>query len=500
MKIFTAEQIRRWDAFTIEEENISSSDLMERAARACVQWIEMHFPMTGSSRLFHIFCGKGNNGGDGLAIARMLIRKKYRVQVWICETGGTESRDFSINFTRLDSMKADCRKISAAGALPSLKQDDIIVDALFGTGLNKPLSGIAASLAELINRSGCEVISIDIPSGMMCDRSSRGLTVVHARHTLSFSEKLCFMMAENEALSGIVHLIDIGASRRFPQQEGSPLRITDRDEVKKRIRARPRFGHKGTFGSGAMITGSYGMIGAAVLAAKGFIHSGAGKLTCFIPACGYTVMQASVPEAMCRTTAEHYHENPSLPEGLQALGIGPGIGDRENYPGMLKSLFNGGLPMVIDADALNCIGKHKDLISEIPKGTIITPHPKEFERMFGNATDDFDRLDTAIKQASALQIFIILKGHRTAVVTPEGTVFFNSTGNPGMAKPGTGDVLTGLLTGLLAQGYDPESASILGVYLHGLAGDIAAGIHSEQSMTALDIIDCMGRAWKDLLN
>jgi NAD(P)H-hydrate epimerase len=276
--------------------------------------------------------------------------------------------------------------------------------------------------------------------------------------------------------------------------------ITEREEAKSLILPRPQFGHKGTFGSGALLAGSYGMMGAAILAAKGFLHSGAGKLTCCIPTCGYTIMQAAVPEAMCLITGENVQETPDLPKGLKAIGVGPGIGVHEQYKKILETLFESGQPLVLDADALNMLGSYRTLIPRLPSGSVITPHPKEFENIFGKAGNDFERLNMAIRSAGELQIHIVLKGHRTAIISPEGNVHFNSTGNPGMAKPGSGDVLTGLLTGMLAQGYTAENACILGVYLHGLAGDIAAGIQAEQAITAMDIAECLGKAWKDMLN
>lgn len=500
MKIFSAEQIRLRDAITIEEEKISSADLMERAARRSVQWIDLHYPLAKTNRLFRIFCGTGNNGGDGLAIARMLLKEKCKVCVFICAGSSRESNDFSINLTRLQNMKADIRQIKDSGSLPAIQKDDIVIDAMLGTGLNKPLTGLMAEVADHINRSKAEVISIDLPTGMSCDRSSRGQTIIRARHTLSFADKLCFMMAENEAYTGRIHAIDIGTSHLFAEREESMMTVTERDEARSLIIPRPLFGHKGTFGSGALVAGSYGMMGAAILAARGYLHSGAGKLTCCIPSCGYTIMQAAVPEAMCITTGENIQDIPTLPKGLNAVGAGPGIGIHDKYPQVLNALFDMACPMVLDADALNTMSTYRELIPRMPPGSVITPHPKEFENLFGKAANDFDRLHKACHESAALKIFIVLKGHRTAVISPSGKVHFNSTGNAGMAKPGTGDVLTGLLTGLLAQGYEPEKACMLGVYLHGLAGDIAAGIFSEQSLTAMDIADCLGKAWKDLLN
>jgi NAD(P)H-hydrate epimerase len=500
MKIFSAEQIKRWDTHTIEEEKIASVDLMERAARRCVQWLDLHYPLTKTQRLFRIFCGQGNNGGDGLAIARMLIKEKCRVQVLLCESSHRKSDDFRINLTRLEHLKGDINIITASESFPAIHKDDLIIDALLGTGLNKPIEGLMADTVNHINRSGCEVISVDIPSGMFCDRSSMGLPMIHAKHTLSFSDKLCFMMAENEPFTGKLHAIDIGASRLFLKEEASKMYITEREEAKSLILPRPQFGHKGTFGSGALLAGSYGMMGAAILAAKGFLHSGAGKLTCCIPTCGYTIMQAAVPEAMCLITGENVQETPDLPKGLNAIGVGPGIGVHEQYKKILETLFESGQPLVLDADALNMLGSYRTLIPRLPSGSVITPHPKEFENIFGKAGNDFERLNMAIRSAGELQIHIVLKGHRTAIISPEGNVHFNSTGNPGMAKPGSGDVLTGLLTGMLAQGYTAENACILGVYLHGLAGDIAAGIQAEQAITAMDIAECLGKAWKDMLN
>jgi len=500
MKIFSAQQIQKWDAFTMEHNNISSEELMEKAAAASTQWlIKNLFPNAALSD-YKIICGKGNNGGDGLAIARLLIKEKYSVKIFIVEIGSKESKDFIANLKKLQGLTPEIYFIKSKVDLPLFEKNDIIIDALFGTGLNKPLDELPAIIVKHINNSKSEVVAIDIPSGMMCDTTSKELTVIQAGHTLSFSQKLAFMMAENEKHTGQIHQIDIGLHPAFALSENCQIEITEHLYIKSLIKPRSSFAHKGTFGSAAIIAGSYGMMGAAVLAAKGYLRSGAGKLTTHIPSCGYNIMQTVVPEAMCKISGTHFIDATDLPNDLDAIGIGPGIGRNESNTLVLQSIFRSGIKMVIDADALNTIGLNKTLIQEIPEGTVITPHPKEFERIFGMAKNDFHRLNMAIENAARYKIYILLKGHHTAIISPEGEVYFNNTGNSGMAKPGMGDILTGLITGLLAQQYSQKEACIIAAYLNGLAGDIAAELHSQQALTAIDVINCLGQAWKKLLD
>lgn len=497
MKVLSAAEIRSWDQFTIQHEPVASIDLMERAAGACTDWIIKH--CTGAAS-FAVFCGKGNNGGDGLAIARMLIEKNFPVTVYILEFGHLGTDDFQTNLARLHQLNAaDIRFIQSEEQFHDLPPGQAIIDALFGSGLNRALEGVTAKLVEHINLSGHEIIAIDIPSGLFVDRSSKGHPIIKALHTLSFQcYKTALLMAENARYTGEVHILDIGLHPAYYEELPVQHELTDDAMIASVYRPRDRFAHKGHFGHALLMAGSYGKIGAAVLAARGCLHSGVGLLSCHLPRCGYEIMQSSVPEAMVHTDQQE-HWLARTEEDLSkydAIGIGPGIGTAPETRMLLHELFDAYRnPVVIDADALNCISQQKDLLKLVPAGSILTPHPKEFERLFGEAANDFERMERALLQARELNAVIMLKGHHTLIATPDGKAFFNATGNAGMATGGTGDVLTGILTGLLAQGYSSVEAAILGVYLHGLAGDLAAAELSMEAMAAGDLVRFLGRAF-----
>lgn len=498
MKIFSAPQIKDWDVFTIEKEPISSIDLMERSATACYRWlIKNNF----AEKHFHIFCGKGNNGGDGLAIARLLILNNCKTSVYILEFGKIGTDDFKTNLERLHIVSTDIHFIQSADFFPALKQDDVIIDAILGSGLNKPLEGITAQLVDHLNKSNAEIIAIDLPTGLFADKSSADNTIIKATHTLSFQNyKLTFLLPENEKYCSDVHLLDIGLQQQFEEQEPADFELIDFELIKAIYKPRLKFAHKGTYGHAALLCGSKGMIGAAVLTSLACLRSGVGKLTAYIPQCGYNIMQTTVPEAMVFTCGEDYLSSATAIEQFNAVGIGPGIGLYPSHKKLLAELFEAvHTPIIIDADALNIIAQNKELLKTIPLHSIITPHPKEFERLFGKSENYFERLTMAQTKSKEFNIYIVLKGHNSFICTPEGKGYFNSTGNPGMATAGSGDVLTGIITGLLAQGYSPLESALFGVYLHGLAGDYAAKKYSCEAMLAGDIINCLGDGFKSIL-
>lgn len=497
MKLFSAEEIRAWDQYTIQQEPISSIDLMERAAGKCVDWLERN---NYTDRPFHIFCGKGNNGGDGLAIARMLSERNQSVTVHILEFGHKGTDDFQANLARLHQLvDITTRFVQTEENFHELTTNDLVIDALFGSGLNRGLEGVTANLVNHINQSGCTVISIDIPSGMFTDHSSKGNVVIKASRTLSFQcYKLAFLVSENSEFIGEVHILDIGLHPDYYKSVSSKYELTDKEIIHSIYKPRNRFSHKGNFGHALIIAGSYGKIGAAVLASKACLRSGVGLLSCHIPKCGYDILQTALPEAMLMTDFNSSFIT-KIEDDLskyKAIGIGPGIGTASETKLMLRQVFNNYKdPVVLDADALNNMATQKDLFGLIPPGSILTPHPKEFERLFGETTNDFEKIELASQKAKELNVVIVLKGHHTLIAIPEGKALFNSTGNAGMATGGSGDVLTGILTGLLAQGYSSVDAAILGVYLHGLAGDIAAERLSMEAMMAGDITESLGQAF-----
>jgi len=499
MKILKADQIRSWDQYTIGHEPIASIDLMERAATKCFEWLDDNGWFVHP---FAIFCGKGNNGGDGLAIARMLAERGCKASVYILEFGHKGTDDFQTNLARLHQYPSvDIHFIQEESNFHTLSQETVIIDALFGSGLTRPLEGFTANLVEHLNNSGCTVIAIDVPSGMSVDQSSKGNKMVKSNYTLGFQcYKLAFLVAENAAFIGDVVILDIGLLSDFLTSLEADLELIDKPIIRLIYKPRNRFAHKGNFGHAMIIAGSYGKIGAAVLAAKACLRSGVGLLTCFVPKCGYEVLQTAVPEAMVMTDANSSIITKIDDDVLKydSIGIGPGLGTASETRAAVKELISiYKKPMVMDADALNGLSMEKNLPS-LPPGSVLTPHPKEFERLFGECKDDFERIEKALNNAKLINCTIVLKGHHTFIACPNGKGYFNNTGNAGMATAGSGDVLTGVITSLLAQEYSSEEASILAVYLHGLAGDIAAKESSKEALIAGDIIDSIGKAFKQL--
>jgi ADP-dependent NAD(P)H-hydrate dehydratase / NAD(P)H-hydrate epimerase len=497
MKILKADQIRSWDQYTIEHEPIASIDLMERAAAKCFEWLDDNGWLVQS---FAVFCGKGNNGGDGLAIARMLAERGCKVSVYILEFGHKGTGDFQTNLARLHEYPAvDIHFIQDETILHPLSIDTVVIDALFGSGLTRPSDGITSKLIDHINNSGCTIIAIDVPSGMSVDQSSKGNKIVKANYTLSFQcYKLAFLVAENAAFIGEVVILDIGLLPEFLTSLETNFELIDKPIIRSIYKPRNRFTHKGNFGHAMIIAGSYGKIGAAVLSAKACLRSGVGLLTCFIPKCGYEILQTALSEAMVMTDVNSSIITKIDEDVLKydSIGVGPGLGTASETRAAIKELISVyKKPMVIDADALNGLSMEKNLPS-LPPGSILTPHPKEFERLFGECKNDFERIEKALQNAKLLNCLIVLKGHHTFIATPNGKGHFNNTGNAGMATAGSGDVLTGMITGLLAQNYSSEDASILAVYLHGSAGDVAAEDFSQEAMIAGDIIDSIGKAFK----
>ncbi len=496
LKILSAKQIKELDQFTIEQEPIAPIDLMERACHAFVDWFVTHFR---PDKKIGIICGPGNNGGDGLGIARMLKELGYSVKVWIVKGDLKESESFKINLEKVQS-KIASYEISKESDRGLFTGCDVLIDAVFGSGLSRPARGIFAQVISCINQTDAIRIAIDIPSGLFADSPSDG-EIVNAHHTVTFQlPKLAFLFPENHKWVGRWHLVDIGLSKEFIKTASSSNFFVTEKSIKKIIEPRDQFSHKGNYGHALLIAGSYGKMGASVLAARAALRSGLGLLTVHVPTSGYSIIQTSTPEAMVSTdSSENYFS--SLPESLNfsSVGIGPGLGtNSETVVALAKVLKQFKKPMVIDADALNMLSLNQELLQLIPEGSILTPHPKEFERFAGSWTTDFERLELLRNFSTKLKSIIVLKGAYTSIACPDGNIFFNSTGNPGMAKGGSGDVLTGILTALLAQGYSSQDSALLGVYLHGLAGDLAANELGMNSMIATDLINWIPHSFKKL--
>ncbi|AMM50633.1 carbohydrate kinase [Rufibacter sp. DG15C] len=497
MKILSAAQTRSADAYTIQHEPITSLDLMERASGALVKWLTARY---SPAVPFAIFCGPGNNGGDGLAAARLLHNSGYNVQVFLVEEAGqTKSEDFSQNLKRLPK-EIPQHSIQSIEDLPNVSSDTVLLDALFGSGLSRPLHGIYAQVVEKMNQFGGTVISVDIPSGLFADEGLlQDNAVVHATHTVTFEQpKLSFLLPSSGIYVGKWHVVPIGLHPAFLQEVSSPYQFLTPAFVKTILKPRQKYAHKGTYGHALIIGGSYGKLGALILAAKAALRAGVGLLTVQVPQVGYSIVQTAVPEAMALTDAHdlHFTRFTGQPDAYACLGIGPGLGQAEDTRLALEVLFRHHLPpLVLDADALNLLAADRTLLRTLPEGSILTPHLKEFERLAGPATDDFHRLQLLQSFCHEHKCYVVLKGAHSCVGTPTGEFYFNSTGNPGMATGGSGDVLTGILTSLRAQGYTALETCLLGVYLHGLAGDLAAQEMGQASLVASDLTAFLGKAF-----
>ena len=499
-KIFTTEQIKKADQYTIAFEPISSIDLMERAAKKCTEWLVANYPV---KKCIKIFCGPGNNGGDGLAMARMLVETGVEVKVFIINESGKFSDDFGKNLQRVEKIKPKVIvSILTMDDFPIIHSTDLVIDAIFGTGLHRPITGISADCILQINNSGAKIIAIDIPSGLFAEVTSKASkAIIQATHTLSFQfAKLAFFFPENESYLGHWHILDIELHKKIIADEPATHYLLTEKFIKTFIKPRTKFSHKGTYGHALLIAGSYGKMGAAVLAAKACLRSGVGLLTVQVPGCGYQIMQVTNPEAMIGIDSHEKLIGDEIDvDRFSSIGIGPGMGTDEITKNFLHSfLRKRKQPLVLDADALNMISLDKDLLKMIPAHSILTPHPKEFERLAGKTHHDFEKHELQIRFSKENQLFIILKGAHTCITTPDGISYFNTTGNPGMAKGGTGDILTGVITGLLAQGYSSLHASLIGVFVHGIAGDLAAKQMGEIGMIAGDICKLLPEAYKKL--
>lgn len=508
MKILSASQLKDVDAYTIEHEPISSIDLMERASRAvtdsiCKRW-DKETEVT-------VFAGPGNNGGDALAVSRMLVEAGYSVCVYLFNTGNALSDDCAVNRKRLvDSLpnhegKLEFVEVTNSFTPPALKETDLVVDGLFGTGISRPLNGGFASVVKYINASPATVVSIDIPSGLMCEDNTYNVMnhVVQADYTYTFQfPKLSFFFPEHEVFIGQLEVLDIGIVDPENEITQTPYHITETAEIQSFLKIRSRFAHKGTMGHALLVAGKKGMAGAAILSSKACLRSGVGKLTVHTPEANLPILQVAVPEAIVSIDPDSNSFSKAIDtHDFDALAIGPGIGTETfTSQAFIEQIASAKCPVVVDADALNILGSHRGWINQLPRKCILTPHKKELFGLISTTRNSYEELERTRELCAHQQIYIIIKGAYSAVVTPEGNVYFNPTGNPGMATAGSGDVLTGIILALLAQGYGSERSARLGAYLHGLSGDIGADELCQESLLAGDIIDYLPKAFKTLRN
>jgi hydroxyethylthiazole kinase-like uncharacterized protein yjeF len=500
MKIFSAAQIYEADNVTAKKQGISSVELMERAGLAIFNW--MHLRMQGAQVKINIFCGIGNNGGDGLVLGRHLIQHGYNVEIFIVNYSTKRSKNFLLNYDRIkEATKSWPSLLNEGDNFPALNKDDIIVDALFGIGLNRPPNAWVIGLMQHINQSQAYIASIDIPSGLFVDQLPTNLdAVIKAGYTLSFqAPKLVFFLPETAVFTEQWEVIDIGLDQAYLMETEVESQLIGKNEILPIYKPREKFSHKGSFGHCLIVGGSYGKIGAVQLAARSALKVGSGLLTSFLPKCGYLPLQTALPEAMVVTDDnENFITNINPQISPTAIGIGMGMGvEKDTILAFEAFLKINEAPLVIDADALNILAIDKALLKLLPTGTVLTPHPKELERLIGKWKNDFDKIKKAKKFATKYQLVLLIKGANSITVF-ENKLYVNTTGNPGLATAGSGDVLTGMITGLIAQGYNPLEASLMGVYLHGKAADIAVENLSYQALLASDVIDYIGDAYLDL--
>ena len=500
MKIFEATQVREIDAYTIRHEPVESIDLMERAASRLTGWYVRHFH---TDRKVLLFAGPGNNGGDALAMARMLAERQFRVECYLLKFG-TLSEDCSINRQRLiEQGQVTYTEIREGEELPAINKRDVVVDGIFGSGLSRKASGFPGSVIRHINQHAETLIAIDIPSGLFGEDNAENDygSVIRADYTLTFQFPfLSFFFNLNDPYVGSWRIHDIQLHPAKIEEAETSYQTIEKQQVRAILPARNKFAHKGTFGHALIISGCYGMMGAALLAGESCLRGGTGLVTLHVPRFGYSIIQTGFPEAIVSLDQSDilFSEPPDLGP-YTAIGIGPGIGCKQNTgKGLKMVLEKTGVPMVIDADGLNILAAHPDWLELIPEGTILTPHPKEFDRLAGESANAYERHVRQREFAERYRVTVVLKGAYTGIATANGRYWFITTGNPGMATGGSGDVLTGLITGLLAQGISPEDAALAGVYLHGLAGDIAVQKSSQESVIAGDMISHLGAAFREL--
>lgn len=501
MKIFSTKQIYEAAAATIAKEGIPSYNLMERAGGYIYQW--MHQRLQGQPVPIKVFCGIGNNAGNGLVVARLLLKNGYNVDTYIVNCSDKRSPDF---LKAYDALKSEVKKwpeiIKSAEDFPVISPQDIVVDAIFGIGLNRCPEAWIQLLFVKINESKAYTLSIDIPSGMYGDRGlDENDIVIQATFVLSFmSPKLAFFLPDTGKYINMWDSIDIGLEPEFLNTIETDVSLISKPEIQQMYKGRSQFTHKGMFGHSLIIGGSFGKIGAVQLAAKAALRSGSGLVTAYVPQIGVPILQTAIPEVMVETDNFNgkVFEEIDFQTEANAIAIGPGMGtDEKTVNAMDSFLKSQKAPIVIDADAINIIAKRPSLMEQVPNLSIFTPHPGELERLIGKWKDDFDKLEKAAKFAKNHNVIIVLKGAHT-ITMYDMKLYINTTGNPGLSTAGTGDVLTGVITGHLAQGYHPVEASIMSVYLHGLAADIAVNQYGIEGLIAGDVTEFLGRAVMDL--
>ena len=499
MKIFNKEKLKEADEFTIKEQNINSDELMERAAIQLFGWLKTQ--LKENRPKINLFCGIGNNGGDGLALARLLLNDGYEVEVYIVNFSDKRSDDFLLNLNRLKEHQFWPEFINENSDLPELNQGEIVIDAIFGIGLNRPAEGWIKELIQYINQSKSYVIAVDVPSGLYLDKAPEDPeAIIKAETTITFQlPKLVFFLPETAEFAGRVEIADIGLDRNFITKTASEALLIQQYDAQRLYKPRGKFSHKGTFGHCLVAGGSYGKMGSVLLATKAALRVGAGKVSALIPKCGYNILQLGIPEAMVITAEnEKFLENTTIDFTPESICFGIGAGKEEATKHYLEQLMKErSAPLLIDADGINILAENQELLKHLPEKSILTPHPGELKRLLGAWEDDFDKLEKAKAFSLKYKVILVIKGAYTITIADKN-LYVNSTGNPGMATAGSGDTLSGIISGLVAQGYDATIAAVFGVYLHGKAGDLAAEKLGFEAVIADDLIQHLGEAYKSL--
>ncbi|SCD20920.1 putative carbohydrate kinase [Proteiniphilum saccharofermentans] len=496
MKILTSEQIRKVDAETITREGISSLELMKRAATAFYRFFTEKYTDRNTSVI--IFAGVGNNGGDALVVARLLYKAGYSVKAYMVEFSNRYTEDCAHNIRRVKAENIPYKKILNKEDIPDLSPFDVVIDGIFGTGLSREVSGIAADVITRINESGKEVVSIDVPSGLFPDRKTE--FAVKATETVTFQiPKLALYLPENAGFTGNVRIVNIGLNQEAIAEAETDIYLTEKREICNLLKPLSKFAHKGTQGHALIIGGSLGKCGSVSLASKAALKTGCGLVTAYLPKCGVPAIQSGFPEAMALEDEGEEHIR-SIDYDLKpdAIGIGMGMGlHEETAQAMCQFLQQKRTPLAVDADGLNILSRHPDWLGLLPAGTILTPHPKELQRMIGEWCDDYEKIEKTKALANRYGVILVVKGAYSMIIDGE-KIYVNSSGTPALATAGSGDVLTGMITGLLAQGYKPSEAARIGVFLHGMTADIAGECIHPRSFVASDIIENIGNAYRSL--
>ncbi len=499
MKILSAQQLYKADQITIKNNAITANDLMETAATLCFQWI--HNRLQGKAIPIQVFCGTGNNGGDGLVIARHLKQYGYNVHTYVVNCSNKRSKAFLDNYERLKEIGVWPEMITCSSEFPKVSENDMVIDAIFGLGLSRSPEGVLKETIQFINSTNAYVLSIDFPSGLFAEKPITDIdSVMKSYHILTFqTPKLAFLLPDNQEYVTTWEVLDIGLDAEYLKNVETNFYLTSKEDILPIYKNREVFSHKGDFGHSLIIGGSFGKIGAVSLAAKAALTIGSGLVTAYIPKCGYQILQTALPEVMVEVDAENELEYFNSKIKPTTIGIGIGMGTTtKTIVGFQKFLKENKLPLVIDADAINVLSKDKNLLKLLPENSVLTPHPKEFERLVGKWKDDYRKLNKLLAISKKYKLIIVLKGAHTTIAS-QGKLYFNTTGNPALSTAGSGDVLTGIITGLIAQQYTPFEAAILGVYLHGKTADVAMNTKTYETFTASDSIHFLSNAFMDLL-